>query len=49
MNASLSYRDCKWLTDDMKEEYLENTKVVEKAVLRAVIYFSLASTILAEL
>ncbi|KAF5452322.1 hypothetical protein F2P56_027331 [Juglans regia] len=29
-------KDCKWLPDDLKEEYLENAKVVEKAVLRAV-------------
>ncbi|KAM4126898.1 hypothetical protein ACJW30_02G049000 [Castanea mollissima] len=29
-------KDCKWLSDDLKEEYLENVKLVEKAVLRAV-------------
>ncbi|KAF3456246.1 hypothetical protein FNV43_RR00896 [Rhamnella rubrinervis] len=29
-------KDCKWLTDDLKEEYLRNVKVVEKATLRAV-------------
>ncbi|BBG93163.1 hypothetical protein Prudu_001092, partial [Prunus dulcis] len=27
--------DCKWIPDDMKEEYLQNVKVVEKAMLRA--------------
>ncbi|KAL6193735.1 hypothetical protein ACLB2K_034819 [Fragaria x ananassa] len=29
-------KDCKWIPDDMKEEYLQNVKVVEKAMLRAV-------------
>ncbi|EXC03954.1 hypothetical protein L484_007211 [Morus notabilis] len=29
-------RDCKWLSDELKEEYLQNVKVVEKAMLRAV-------------
>uniref|UniRef100_A0A2N9H7A5 Fanconi anemia group I protein n=1 Tax=Fagus sylvatica TaxID=28930 RepID=A0A2N9H7A5_FAGSY len=29
-------KDCNWLSDDLKEEYLENVKLVEKAVLRAV-------------
>ncbi|XP_015899875.3 uncharacterized protein LOC107433136 [Ziziphus jujuba] len=28
--------DCKWLTDELKEEYMQNVKVVEKAMLRAV-------------
>ncbi|KAA8548947.1 hypothetical protein F0562_000631 [Nyssa sinensis] len=37
-----AYRDfkfakgCKWLPDDLKEEYLQSVKIVEKAVLRAV-------------
>ncbi|KAK9288581.1 hypothetical protein L1049_017040 [Liquidambar formosana] len=29
-------KDCKWLPDDLKEEYLQSVKIVEKAVLRAV-------------
>ncbi|XVF66198.1 hypothetical protein PTKIN_Ptkin10aG0016300 [Pterospermum kingtungense] len=29
-------KDCKWIPDDMKEEYLKGVKVVEKSVLRAV-------------
>ncbi|OMO57346.1 Fanconi anemia group I protein [Corchorus capsularis] len=29
-------KDCKWIPDDMKEEYLKSVKVVEKSVLRAV-------------
>ncbi|GKU85432.1 hypothetical protein SLEP1_g110 [Rubroshorea leprosula] len=29
-------RDCKWIPDDQKEDYLQNVKVVEKSVLRAV-------------
>ncbi|KAJ0034471.1 hypothetical protein Pint_24485 [Pistacia integerrima] len=29
-------KDCKWLPDNLKEEYLQRVKVVEKAVLRAV-------------
>ncbi|PRQ39249.1 putative fanconi anemia group I protein [Rosa chinensis] len=29
-------KECKWIPDDMKEEYLHNVKVVEKAMLRAV-------------
>lgn len=37
------YRDCKWLSDDLKEEYLENVKLVEKAVLRAVLSFPIMS------
>jgi hypothetical protein len=41
VNASLSYRDCKCLSDALKKEYLENVELVEKAVLRAVISFSL--------
>ena len=49
MNASLSYRDCKWLSDALKEEYLENVELVEKAVLRAVISFSLILIIWAKL
>ncbi|XP_038709644.1 Fanconi anemia group I protein [Tripterygium wilfordii] len=38
----MAYRDysfakeCKWLTDELKEEHLQNVKIVEKAVLRAV-------------
>lgn len=43
------YRDCNWLSDDLKEEYLENVKLVEKAVLRAVIPFSVMSIIWAKL
>ncbi|CAL5436466.1 unnamed protein product [Camellia sinensis] len=31
-------RVCNWLPDDLKEEYLHSVKVVEKAVLRAVIF-----------
>jgi len=49
VNASLSYRDCKWLSDALKKEYLENVKLVEKAVLRAVISFSLTLIIWAKL
>ncbi|XP_030508178.2 uncharacterized protein LOC115722932 isoform X1 [Cannabis sativa] len=29
-------KDCKWLSDDLKEEYRQNVKVVEKAMLRAI-------------
>ncbi|PON88352.1 Fanconi anemia group I protein [Trema orientale] len=29
-------KDCKWLSDELKEEYQQNVKVVEKAMLRAV-------------
>ncbi|XP_021291605.1 Fanconi anemia group I protein isoform X2 [Herrania umbratica] len=29
-------KDCKWIPDDMKEEYLKSVKVAEKSVLRAV-------------
>ncbi|XVF38742.1 hypothetical protein REPUB_Repub20aG0127800 [Reevesia pubescens] len=29
-------KDCKWIPDDMKDEYLKSVKVVEKSVLRAV-------------
>ncbi|CAL5344803.1 unnamed protein product [Camellia sinensis] len=29
---------CNWLPDDLKEEYVHSVKVVEKAVLRAVIF-----------
>ncbi|KAK9933813.1 hypothetical protein M0R45_020988 [Rubus argutus] len=42
VSATYAYRDykfakdCKWIPDDMKEEYLQNVKVVEKAMLRAV-------------
>lgn len=39
MNSFLSCRDCKWIPNDMKEEYLQNVKIVEEAMLRAVIAF----------
>lgn len=39
MNSFLSCRDCKWMPNDMKEEYLQNVKIVEEAMLRAVIAF----------
>ncbi|KAM1742336.1 hypothetical protein ACFX12_012349 [Malus domestica] len=29
-------KDCKWIPNDMKEEHLQNVKIVEKAILRAV-------------
>ncbi|KAF8387882.1 hypothetical protein HHK36_026544 [Tetracentron sinense] len=29
-------RDCKWLPDNLKEEFLQSAKTVEKAVLRAI-------------
>ncbi|CAL5408626.1 unnamed protein product [Camellia sinensis] len=32
------FRVCNWLPDDLKEEYVHSVKVVEKAVLRAVIF-----------
>lgn len=36
-----SCRDCTWLPNEFKEEYLQSVKEVEKAVLRAVISFGL--------
>lgn len=40
MTFSFSHRDCKWLPDNIKEEYLERVKEVEMSVLRAVISLS---------
>ncbi|CAN0855716.1 Fanconi anemia group I protein [Linum grandiflorum] len=39
VNAYRDYKfanDCKWLTQDLKEEYLQNVQSMEKAVLKAV-------------
>lgn len=29
-------RSCGWLSDELKEEYRENARVIEKAILKAV-------------
>ena len=31
-----SFRNCKWLPDDFKEECLQNVQIAEKALLKAV-------------
>ncbi|CAI0466871.1 unnamed protein product [Linum tenue] len=39
LNAYRDYKfanDCKWLTQELKEDYLQNVQTLEKAVLRAV-------------
>ncbi|CAN1281180.1 Fanconi anemia group I protein homolog [Linum perenne] len=39
VNAYRDYKfanDCKWLTQDLKEEYMQNVQALEKAVLKAV-------------
>lgn len=36
INPSFCFRVCKWLLDELKEEYLQNARVIEKAVLKAV-------------
>lgn len=46
VNASSACRNCEWPMDILKEEYLENVKLVEKAVLRAVIPVCFISIIL---
>ncbi|CAI0467309.1 unnamed protein product [Linum tenue] len=47
LNAYRDYKfanDCKWLTQELKEEYLQNVQTLEKAVLRAFSFVLLESS-----
>lgn len=37
-------RDCEWLPDDLEEEYLHIARVMEKSILRAVIFLQQLSS-----
>ncbi|CAN1806891.1 Fanconi anemia group I protein [Linum perenne] len=47
VNAYRDYKfanDCKWLTQDLKEEYMQNVQALEKAVLKAFSFVLLESS-----